>query len=134
MFAAHQFRQVRISLSVRAIEADLVDTQVGMRAIRQTHRAGCTGNLFHGDCMCKVAKTRAAPALGHCDTEQSLLAQFGPQVARKLVAPVELRGTRCNALGGKAPHLGANFLEALIEPEITIDGSHRLAFPLSTIV
>ena len=84
--------------------------------------------------MCKVAETRATPALGHGNTEQALLAQRGPQVARKLVAPVDLRGPRRNALRGKAPHLGANFLEALIEPEITVDGSHMLAFPLSTIV
>src|SRR5262249_161660 len=75
----------------------------------------------------QVAEARATPALRDGDAQQALLAERRPQIARKLIAAVDLGRTRRNPLGGEAPHLGADLLQALLEPEITVTGRHQLA-------
>src|SRR5579864_7483619 len=126
MLAADEPGQIAVALCIRAIQADLVYTQVGMCAVREADRARSTGDLFHGNGVSQVAEPRAAPALRDGDAQQALLAEGGPQVARKFVVAVDVGRTRRNPLGGETAHLRADFLEALIEPEITIYGSHTL--------
>src|SRR3954447_1167667 len=134
MFAAHQLRQVSVTLCIRAIQTDLVYAQVGMCAVGESDRAGRARDLFHGNRVCKIAETGAAPALRHRHAQQSLFTEGRPEVARKLVAPVDLRRPGCNAFRREATYLGADLLDALIQSEIAIYGSHVLAFPFCTIV
>ena len=61
-----------------------------MRAVGQAHRARGARDLLHDDHVREVAEAGAAAALGHGDAEQALLAERRPQVARKLVAAVDL--------------------------------------------
>src|SRR5262249_51442491 len=134
MLAAAQFRQVLLALRVRAVQTELIHAQVGMGPVGEADRARGARDFLHDGGVSQIAQARATPALRHGDTQQPLLSERRPQVARKLVAAVYLGGARRDPLGGEAPHLGADLLEALIEPEITVYGSHELAFPLSTIV
>jgi hypothetical protein len=68
----------------------------------------------------EVAEVGAAPALGHGDAEQPLLAQQRPQVARELVAAVDLGGTRRDALVGEAAYLALQFLQVLGEMHVAV--------------
>src|SRR3954447_2342660 len=134
MFAAHELGQVGVTLCIRAVQTDLVYAQVGMRAVGESDRTGGARDLFHGNRVCEIAETGAAPALRHRHAQQSLFPEGRPEVTRKLVAAVDLRRPRCNALRREATYLGADLLDALIQSEIAICGSHVLAFPFCTIV
>src|SRR5436305_14811843 len=107
MLAAHQLGQVSITLRIRAVQPDLVYAQVGMGAVGEPDRAGRARDLFHGNRVCEIAETGAAPALRHCHPQQSLFTEGRPEVTRKLVAAVDLRRPRCNAFRREATYLGA---------------------------
>jgi hypothetical protein len=111
VFAADELGQVTVALRVAAVEADLVDAQIRMRAVGEAHRPRGARDLLHRDHVGEVAEASAAPALGHGDTEQPLRAEQWPEVARELVAAVDLGGARRDALGSEPAHGFAQLLD-----------------------
>ena len=61
-------------------------------------------------------------------------AQLAPRRGTEDECHADLVRPRRNTLGREASHLGSDLLDALIQPEITVCGSHVLAFPFCTIV
>ena len=92
MLPAHELRQIALALRLVAVEPQLVHAQVGMRAVGESHRARGARDLLHADDVREVAESGAAEALRHGDAEQPLPAERRPQVARKLVAAIDLGG------------------------------------------
>src|SRR6185369_8543903 len=73
MFAGDEFGQVFFLLRQVAIEADLVDAEVGVRAVGEADRGGGAADFLHGYDVGEVA-------------------EFGPEIAREFVRTVDLRG------------------------------------------
>src|SRR5437016_2142756 len=108
-----------------------------MRAVGESHRARGARDLLHADDVREVAEPGAAEALRDGDAEQPLPAERRPQVARKLVAAIDLGRARRDLLGGEAPHLLADLLELGAEAEVAVgalEGAHGLAFSVRVIV
>ena len=72
--------------------------------------------------MGEVAESGAAPALRHGDAEEAELAERRPEIARKLVAAVDIGGARGDLLRREAPHLLPDLVDALAETEIAVYG------------
>ena len=118
MLARDQPGQVAGALGGRAVEPQLVDAEVGVRAVAEADRGGGPAHLLHGDAMLQVAEAAAALLLLHRDTEQAEVAEPGPEVARELVARVDLLRARRDlrlreALDRRADHVGG-----LAQPEV----------------
>ena len=118
MLARDQLGQVAGALGLRAVEPDLVDAEVGVRAVAEADRGGGPAHLLHGDAVLQVAEAAAAFLLLHGDAEQAEVAKVRPEVARELVARVDLFRARRDlrlreALDRRADHVGR-----LAEPEI----------------
>ena len=82
-----------------------------MRPVAQADRGGRAGDLLHRDHMLGVAEAGAAVVLLHRDAVQAERAQARPQIARELVAAVDLLGARrdlgAREAGDRVPdHLG----------------------------
>ena len=56
MFAGDQLGQIFALLRLAAVAADLVDAEIGMRAVGQADRGGSARNLLHGDAMMQIAE------------------------------------------------------------------------------
>src|SRR4051812_37528087 len=63
-----------------------------MRAVRQTNRGGRARNFLQRHAMLEIAEPRAAILLLDGDAVQAKIAEFRPQIARKLVRLVDLGG------------------------------------------
>ena len=122
MLAADELRQVAVALRVGAVQAQLVDAEVGMRAVGEPDGARGARDLLHGHGVGEVAEAGAAPALRHGDAEQAELTERRPEIARELVAAVDLGGARGDLLRREAPHLLADLVDALAEAEIAVYG------------
>ena len=96
VFAADEFGQVLAALLGRAVALDLVDAQIAVRAVRQTHAGAGARNFFHGDHVRQIAHVGAAVFLAHGDAEHAQAAHFLPQVHGELVVLVDLSGARCD--------------------------------------
>src|SRR5262245_9053700 len=118
MLAGDQLAEIAALLLVVAVAADLVDAEVGMRAVGEPDRGGGARNLLHGDAVLEVAEARPAPFLLHRDAVHAELAELGPQVAREGVAAVDLAGARRDAVVGAAAHAGARHAGALPQAAI----------------
>src|SRR3546814_14764761 len=86
-------------LSIIAPAPDLINAEVGMRAIREAHRRGRAGKFLHRHHMFQITKDQAAPFLPDGDAMQPKLPQFRPEVARKPLLPIKLRSYRGDAAG-----------------------------------
>ena len=64
----------------RAVAADLVDAQVGVRAVGQADRGRAAADLLHGDAVLEIAEARAAVLLLHRDAVQAERAELRPQL------------------------------------------------------
>jgi hypothetical protein len=111
MFAGNQLRQIFTLLLGRAVAADLVDAEIGMRAIAQAHGSGRARDFLERDAMFEIAKPRAAELFFDGDAVQADSAHFRPEVARKLVCAVDLGGAWRDLVlrkitRGRADHLG----------------------------
>ena len=84
MLAGDQLGQIRLLLPVAAVAADLVDAEVGMRAVGQADRGRSARDLLHRDAMLEIAQARAAILLLDGDAEQAERADLRPQVAREI--------------------------------------------------
>jgi hypothetical protein len=91
-----------------------------MRAIGEPDRPRGARDLFHGDGVGEIAEAGATPALRDRDAEETELPEGRPQVARKLIAAVDVGGARGDPLRGKAAHLLADLLDRLAEAEIAV--------------
>ena len=94
LLAGNQFRQIALLLPRVAIAANLVHTQIRMRAVRQSDRGRGAADLLHGNDVRKVAHAGAAELFPGGDAEHAEPAQLTPEVGRKIVAAVDVRGTR----------------------------------------
>ena len=104
MLSAAQRRQVLGSLRLGAVQPNLVQTQIGVRAVRQTDRGAGAGDFFHGNRMGEVTHTATAVLLGNGDAQQTQITHFGPQISGKIVVAVNVGGPRCNLRGSKLVH------------------------------
>src|SRR5215213_6547977 len=116
------------------MHSDLIDAQIGMRAIRQPDGAGRARYLLHGDTVFEVTKTGAAPFLLDGDAVNAERAERGPQVAGKGVAAVYLVGARCDFLGRKGSDALAQHVCGLAQAKAqTVDTTSRhLRSPLQS--
>ncbi len=124
MLAGNQPRQVAALLLVGAEAPQLVDAEIGMRAVGEADGARDAADLFHGDDVLEVAEAEAAVFLGHGHAEQAHFPEFGPEFARKAVAAVDLVGDRRNAAQGELADGLAQLVDARTQLEVEIDGKH----------
>ncbi len=118
MLAADQLGQVLRLLRGAAVAADLVDAEVGMRAVAQAHRGAGAGDFFQRHHMRQIAHARAAIGLGHGDAQQAQVAELAPQIHRKLIGAVDFGGARGNFLLGKVAHGLAQSSDVFAELEV----------------
>ncbi|OIQ66570.1 hypothetical protein GALL_518560 [mine drainage metagenome] len=127
MLAAEQPGQVLFLLRCAAVAADLVDAQVGMRAVAQAHRGAGARDLLHRHHVRHVAHAGAAVGLGHGHAEQAQVAELAPQVHRELVGAVDLGGARCDLLVRKVAHGLAQGSDVLAELEVQSGQLHGVS-------
>src|SRR5439155_23761579 len=89
VLAGNQLRQVFALLGVIAVAPDLVDAQVGVRAIGQANRRGTARDLLHRDAMLEITEARAAILLFNRDAVQSERTEPGPEITREKIGLVE---------------------------------------------
>ena len=118
MLAGDELRQIFALLLLSAVAADLVDAQVRVRAVGEGHRRGRAGNLLHGHDVSEVAEPRAAIVLLDGDAEESHLAELAPEVGRKDVVPVDVRGARRDFFRREGASRVAQHVERLAEVEV----------------
>ena len=136
MLARDQLGQVAPALRGCAVQLDLVDAEVGVRAVAEPDRGRRPAHLLHGDAMLQVAEPAAAFLLIHGDAEQAEVAQPRPEVARELVARVDLLRARRDLGLREALDRRADHVRRLAKPEIQAGhsvGSHFSADSLSSI-
>ena len=94
VLAGNQFRQVFLLLFRRGPAADLVDAQVGMRAVGKPDGGRGARHLFHRDAVVQIAEAQPAPFLFDRDAVQAERAHLRPQLAREMLGAVDFRGER----------------------------------------
>src|SRR6267142_3961569 len=94
MFARNQLRQIFPLLRFIAVAANLIDAKVRMRAVGQANRRRRPRNLLDRDAVLEIAQPRTAILLLDRYSVQAERADLRPQVARKLIALVDLGGAR----------------------------------------
>src|ERR1700740_2697744 len=108
MVARDQFWQIFALLGLAAVAADLVDAEIGMRAVGQADRGGGARNLLDRDAVLEIAEARAAILLLDRDAVQAERADPGPQVPGKQVGAVDVGGAWRDLVGGEVLHGVAN--------------------------
>ena len=104
MLARDQLRQVFALLRLAAVAADLVDAEVGVRAVGEADRGRGAADLLHRDAMREIAHAGAAVFLLDRDAVQAERAHLGPQLDRETVGPVDLGGERRDLVLGEIAH------------------------------
>ena len=89
-----------------------------MRAVGQADRRRRPGNFLNRDAMLEIAEPRAAIFLLDGNPVQAEVAEFRPQVARELVALVDLGGARRDLMRREVADGLANRVRGLAEIEI----------------
>src|SRR5205807_6017574 len=118
MLAGNQLGQITAPLLVIAIAADLIDAQVGMRAVGQSDGSGGAGNLLHRDAMGEITETGAAPFLFDGDAEKPERAELRPKLAREAVGTVDIDGPRRDLVLREVAHGIAEHFDVAAEAEI----------------
>ena len=83
-------------LCVCAIALDLIDAQVAVCAVTQTHRSAGTADFFHRNHVREVAHACSAVLFTHRDAQHAKRAHFLPQVGGEQVVFVNVCGARCD--------------------------------------
>ena len=91
MLAADQLGQIAALLRLVAVAADLVDAEVGVRAVGQADRGRGARDLLHRDDVFQIAHAGAAVFLLHGDAEHAEVAELAPQVHRERIVAVDRR-------------------------------------------
>ena len=131
MLARDQLGQVAPALRGCAVQLDLVDAEVGVRAVAEPDRGRGPAHLLHGDAMLQIAEPAAAFLLLHGDTQKPEVAEPRPEVARELVANVDLLRPRRNLRLREALDRRADHVRRLAQPEIQAGhpvGGHCVIF------
>ena len=89
-----------------------------MRAVGQADRGGRARHLLHGEAVLEIAEAGAAIFFLHRDAVQAERADLRPEIARKLVAAVDLGGARRDLVGGEVENGLADRVRSLAEVEI----------------
>ena len=97
MLARDELRQVLRLLLGGAVQPDLVDAEVRVRAVAQRHAGGGAGDLLDRHHVREIAEPGAAVFLGHGDAEQAELAHLAPELGREDVRAVDLGRHRRHA-------------------------------------
>ena len=118
MLAGDQLGQEALLLLVGAVAADLVDAEVGVRAVGEADGGRGAAHLLDGDDVLEIAQPRAAILLLDGDAVQAELAHLGPQLAREAVGLVDLGGDRRHLVGGETLDLLAQGIGGLAQAEI----------------
>src|SRR5829696_150448 len=92
MLARDQLGQILPLLRLIAVAADLVDAEVGMRAVGQAYRRRRPRKLLDRDAVLEIAEPASAILLLDGDAVQAELADPGPEIARELIALVGVGG------------------------------------------
>src|SRR5450756_2939827 len=118
MLAGDELGQIFAALLFVAVAADLVDAEIGMRAVGQSDRSAGARNLLHRHAMLEIAEAGAAILLLYGNAVQAERAHLRPQVARKCIAAIDLRGARRDAVLSKAADRFAQHVDIGPEAEI----------------
>ena len=102
MLAGNQLRQVFAALGVGAVPPDLVDAEIGMRAVGQADRGRAARDFLHRHAMGEIAEPGAAVFLLDGDAVQAERAHLRPQIAREGVGLVDLVGARRDLVVAKS--------------------------------
>ena len=120
VFTADELGQVLFFLLVGAVAVDLVNAQVGVRAVRESHGCRGTADFLHGDDVCEVAHARAAVGFVNGNTQQAHVTELFPQVVGEQVVMVDGFGAGGDFTGGKAVDLLAQHIQGLAEAEVEL--------------
>src|SRR5439155_7100345 len=82
-FAAAELRQVLAPLRIAAVEVEIVDAEIRMRAVGQADGGGRSRHLLHRDHVSEITEARAAVALWNRHAEEPELAELLPHVGGK---------------------------------------------------
>src|SRR5450756_3179419 len=80
MLAGDELGQIFAALLFVAVAADLVDAEIGMRAVGQSDRSAGARNLLHRHAMLEIAEAGAAILLLYGNAVQAERAHLRPQV------------------------------------------------------
>ena len=118
MLAGNQLRQIFPLLRLVAVAADLVDAEIGMRAVGQADRRRRARDFLDRDAVLEIAEPGAAIFLLDGNAVQAERADLRPEVAGKLIALVDLGGARRDLVAGEILHGFADRVRGLAEIEI----------------
>ena len=105
-------------LRLAAVAPDLVDAEVGVRAVRQADRRRGAADLLHRDDVRQVTHRGAAVFLLDGDAEQADVAHLAPQVRREDVVAVDLRRARRDLAVGELLHRRAQHVDGLAKMKV----------------
>ena len=111
-------RQIFALLRVAAVAPELVDAEIGMRAVGQPDRRAGARDLLHRHAMLEIAEAGAAIFLLDRDAVQAERAHLRPQVAREDIVAVDLVGARRDLVLREAADRLAQHVDVGAEPEI----------------
>jgi hypothetical protein len=129
----NQLRQIFGLLLGIGPAADLVDAQVGMRAVAQPDRGGRAADLLAGDEMFEIAEPKPAIRLLNGDAVQAQLAHHRPQFAREAILGIDRGSDRFDPVEREAARRLADRVGHLAEREVQFSHQslHRLLRPCS---
>ena len=110
--------QVFLLLRLAAVAVDLVDAQVGVRAVRQPDRGRGPRHLFHRDDVRQVAEFGAAVFLLHGHAVQAERSEFLPEIGREQVVAVDRGGPRRDLVGSEGLDRVAQGIDGVAEVEV----------------
>jgi hypothetical protein len=122
VLAADELRQVSTLLPGRTPAMDLVDAEVGVRAVGEPDRARRAADFLDRDDVREVPHAGPAPLGTDGDAVQAEVAELRPEVARELVA-VDLVGPAGNLARREGAHRFAQQVDVLAKAEIEVE--HR---------
>ena len=118
MLAGNQLGQIPLPLRIGAVELQLIDAEIRMRAIRQPNRRACARNFFHGNAMLEVAEACAAIFLLDRNSMQAERSHLRPEIARKDIVAIDRVRTRRNPVLREAADLLAQHVDISTEAEV----------------
>src|SRR6185312_10864787 len=98
MLARDQFGEETLLLLVTAVSTDLIDAEIGVRAVAQSHRRRRAAYLFDGNDMFEIAEPCSAIFFLGRDAVQAQVAHSRPQLPWETIGLVDLGGDRRHLL------------------------------------
>ena len=117
MIARDESGQVFPALFIRAVQLDLIDAEVGVRAVGQRDRGRGARDFLNRDHMGEIGHARAAEFFRHGDPEKAEIAHLFPKCSGKFVARVDLGCHGFDPLLGEPVHHIAQGIHVLAQIE-----------------